>query len=260
MTTTGSSEGAGGVHTLHEDDPWTEIIPGHPKRTDSPEYVAARAKMNDIARQAHASPDGLFFGGPPWQDHHGGSLWLKDDAGWFLVRNAAGVEWSAQFCCDPARVDLLRRNAQRLYAAFPGAVAELGIRALLDTPITDAAGVAAWTDSICNAGVPLPPGLHTGELPAFAGLHHYPEPVAIVAAVKRPDFQLWVTDGEGQPAAVAPMAARGSGDGRVHVLYATPGTVLHRDHAGHTAAGTAHVLGADHDLARQAFAQQQAAH
>src|SRR5690242_18011941 len=133
-------------HTLHEDAPWTENIPGHPKRSDSPEYVKSRAKMNEIAREAHGSPDGLFYGGPPYQDHHGGSLWLKDEHGWFLVRNLAGVEWSGQFLSDPAKVDLLRRNAQRIYALFPEVVAELGIGDLLATPITDAAGVARWTD------------------------------------------------------------------------------------------------------------------
>lgn len=244
------------LHTLHEDDPWTEEIPAHPKRTDSPEYVKSRARMNEIAREAFHSPDGLLFGAPPWQDHHGASLWLKDADGWFLVRGLAGVEWSGQFCCEPSRVDLLRRNAQRLYAGFPGAAEELGIRDLLDTPITDAEGVARWTDSICNAGVPLSPELHTGTLPKYAGLHFYPEPVAILAAVKRDDFNLWVTDSEGAPAAVAPVAPRGSGRGEVTVLYAHPGTALHREHAEHMARGEAHVLGADHDLAKQAFAQQ----
>ena len=32
-----------------------------------------------------------------------------------MVRNLAGIEWSAQFCADPAKVDLLRQNAKRLY-------------------------------------------------------------------------------------------------------------------------------------------------
>ena len=61
---------------------------------------------------------GLIYGQPPFEDHHGGGLWLKDATGWFLVRNMAGMEWSSQFCADPAKVDLLRQNAQRL----PGGV------------------------------------------------------------------------------------------------------------------------------------------
>jgi Family of unknown function (DUF6424) len=52
------------------------------------------------------------------------------------MRNIAGIEWSAQFCADPAEVDVLRQNARRLYARYPEAVAELGIRKLLDTTST----------------------------------------------------------------------------------------------------------------------------
>jgi len=241
-----------GVHTEHEDKPWTIEIENHPPRSDSPEYVKTRALMNRLARTIH----GMFFGAAPWQDHHGGALWVKDDQGWFLVRNLAGIEWSSQFAADPARVDLLRQNAQRIYAGFPGAVAELGIRDLLDTPITDPAGVARWTDSICNASVPLPAELHTGVIPHGGGVHHYPAPIVEIATFKHADFQLWVTDAEGCPAAVAPVAPRGSGDARVHVLYAHPGSALHREHAEHMARGEAHILPLDHDLARQAFAQQ----
>ena len=149
------------VHPEHEDHPWTIQIPDHAKRTESRGYVASRATMNRLAKGA----ENLAYGRAPFQDHHGGGLWLKDDDGWFLVRNLVGIEWSAQFCADPAKVDLLRQNARRLYAAFPDAVEELGIRELLDTPITDAAGISRWTDSICNASLPLPAAFHTGVLP-----------------------------------------------------------------------------------------------
>ena len=244
------------THTEHEDDAWTIDIPDHPKRSDSPEYVESRKHMNQIARDAAASPDGLLYGPAPYQDHHGGGLWVKDGGGWFLVRNLAGVEWSAQFASDPAKIDQLRRNAQRLYAGFPGVAAELGIEDLLAAPITDAAGVARWTDSICNASVPLSPSAHTGVLPKNGGVHHYPAPIVEIEFVKQDDFNLWVTDAEGNPAAVAPVGHRGSGDGRVHVLYATHGSALHAEHKRHREAGTLHVLGADHPLAQQAFAQQ----
>jgi Family of unknown function (DUF6424) len=33
---------------------------------------------------------------PPYENHHGGGLWLKDAQGWFLVRNLVGLEWSSQ--------------------------------------------------------------------------------------------------------------------------------------------------------------------
>jgi hypothetical protein len=168
----------------------------------------------------------------------------------------AGIEWSSQFCADPKRVDQLRINARRLYAAFPDAVDALGIRELLDTPITDAAGVAQWTDSICNASVPLPASLHTGVLPQGGGVHHYPAPIAEIALFKYADFQLWVTDAQGQPAAVGPVSSRGSGDARVRVLYATPNTDLYHEQRQAHAAGRQHILPEDHPLAQQAFARQ----
>jgi Family of unknown function (DUF6424) len=244
------------THTEHEDLGWEIDIPDHPKRSDSPEYIASRKKMNEIAREAHASPDGLLYGGPPFQDHHGGGCWLKDEHGWFVVKNTAGMEWSSQFAADPVKVDQIRRNAQRLYAPFPGVVAELGIGDLLATPITDAAGVAKWTDSICNASVPLSPVAHTGELPKGGGVHHYPTPITDIQFFKFDDFNLWVTDAEGNPAAVLPVGPRGSGDGRVHVVHAEHGSQLHAEHVKHREAGTLHILPADHDLARQAFAGQ----
>jgi hypothetical protein len=241
-----------GEHTEHEDKPWTISIPDHPQRSDSPEYMASRRRMNEIA---HTVTD-FAYGQPPYQDHHGGGLWLKDTDGWFLVRNLAGMEWSSQFCADPARVDALRRNAQRLYAAFPGSAEELGIRDLLDTPITDPAGVARWCDSICNASVPLTAELHTGVLPHGGGVHHYPAPIVEIQVFKRGDFQLWVTDEQGNAAAVAPTGEPGSGDGRVHVLWATPGSDLHIAHLAATVAGHPLVLAEDHPLAMQAFSRQ----
>ena len=196
-------------HTEHEDHGWTRNIPDHPPRTDSADYVRSRTRMNAMAEGI--SP--FFYGPPDYEDHHGGGLWLKDDDGWFIVRNVAGIEWSAQFCADPAKVDQLRINARRLYAAFPDAVADLGIRELLDTPIVDAAGVAAWTDSICNASVPLPANAHRGVLPTAGGIHHYPAPVAEIAFFKYDDFDLWVDDSEGNQIAVVPLAPGGPATG-----------------------------------------------
>ena len=279
-------------HTETETHTWTVNIPDHPTRQDSPEYVAARKKMNDLAAQA----TGLVYGPGPFDDHHGSALWLQDSQGWFLVRNLAGIEWSAQFCASPEKVDLLRQNAKRLYdLVAPQIKQQLDPDGLLDTPIQDAAGVAKWTDSIFNAGLPLHPSFHTGVLtsagqpqtpratgqgqdssapgqaqnppaannpqpvaddPEPAGVHHYPTPVVDIQLFKYDDFQLWVTDDEGNPAAVAPVAARGSGDARVHVLYATPGSQLAEQKQQAESAATPLILGPEHPLAKQAFQNQ----
>jgi hypothetical protein len=308
------------VHSESEDHKWDINVPNHPTRADSPEYVAARTKMNQIA----AGTTGLFYGSPPFQDHHGGALWLKDAQGWFLVRNLGGVEWSAQFCAEPAKIDLLRQNAKRLYDLLaPEIKQELDPDGLLDTPIQDAAGVAKWTDSIFNAGVPLQPSFHTGVLPQGgaqsaqasaqatggsqdaldpapatdgsqgaqastpvtsqppatdpqsapsqpsaaagasapgqepAGVHHYPTPIVDIQLFKYDDFQLWVTDAQGNPAAVAPVAPRGSGNASVHVLYATPGSQLAAQKQAAESTNTPLVLGPDHPLSQQAYTNQQ---
>jgi hypothetical protein len=266
------------VHPESESHPWSINVPNHPTRADSPEYVAARTKMNEIAGQAQ----GMIYGTGPYQDHHGGALWLQDAQGWFLVRNQAGIEWSAQFCAEPSKVDLLRQNAQRLYnLVSPQIKQQLDPGGLLDTPITDAAGVATWTDSIFNAGVPLHPNFHTGVLPGGGtqspaapadpaqstaapadpepgGVHHYPTPIADIQLFKYDDFQLWVTDQEGNPAAVAPVAQRGSGNASVHVLYATPGSQLAQQQHAAESAGAPLILGPDHPLSVQAYQNQQA--
>jgi hypothetical protein len=256
------------VHGESESHPWDINVPNHPARADSPEYVAARNKMNQIA--GHAA--GMIYGQGPYQDHHGGALWLQDSEGWFLVRNQAGIEWSSQFCADPAKIDLLRQNAKRLYdLVSPQIKQQLDPGGLLDTPITDAAGVAKWTDSIFNAGVPLHPTFHTGVLPAGgaqrppapasaqpAGVHHYPTPIADIQLFKYDDFQLWVTDAQGNPAAVAPVDKRGSGNASVHVLYATPGSQLAQQKHEAESTGAALTLGPDHPLSQQAYQNQQA--
>lgn len=203
----------------------------------------------------------------PVQAHHAGSLWVFDSGGWFLLLNVCGVEWSAQWAADAGKVDALRQNAQRLYARFPETLAEMErlgyaeCREILATPITDHAGVARWTDSLFNACVPLSPGMHMGvvsQRQAIGGWHHYPKSIWDSQVTKRDDFALWVTDEEGNPAAVAPVGHPGSGDGRVHVLWAKPGSALHRQREEAHAAGKAHVLGADHPLAQQAFGSQAA--
>jgi hypothetical protein len=265
-------------HTQHEDYPWTMCIDDHPPRVDSPGYIKSRALMNKIARTIKD----FVFGKPPYEDHHGGGLWLKDESGWFLVRNLAGMEWVSQFCADATKVDALRINAKRLYARFPEAAKELKIIDLLDTPITDAADVANWTDSICNASVPLSRSMHIGTLPRsgslrgkITGVHHYPSPVVDIQLFKREDFTLWVTV-DGVRHAVVPVSQPTSGDARVRVLLSEVAS----QHGGAVseAAGLVAstfritdalsqlesyrstegdiVLPADHPIARAAFAKQ----
>jgi hypothetical protein len=269
----------GGLHTEHEDHPWTIQIPDHPQRTDSPTYVVSRKLMNAICSAAEGVMGSFFFGSTrPFQDHHGGGLWVKDDQGWFLLKNLAGMEWSQQFCADPAKVDYLRQIAQRVYAAFPQSLpamkallasdaAHYPIDDILSKPIETQDDVSRWVDSIFNASVPLYAARHTGVLQPDGqaggsapqiegGVHHYPTPITDIQLFKHDDFQLWVADSQGEVAAVTPAGARGSGDARVNVAYATPGTQLHKRWV-RTHLKSQHLtLPADDPMSKQAFAAQ----
>jgi hypothetical protein len=249
------------THTVKAGQPITYYTAGHPKRTDSPYYVKSRKALHQI----FGTLKDWYFGPEPIQDHHGGGLWLYDGEGWFFTRNLVGIEWSGQFCADPAKVDVLRQNAQRLYARFKESFDEfqtLGIdlAELLDTPITDAAGIERWTDSICNASVPLPQPAHTGTVPKGGGVHNYPTPVTDIDFFKRDDFTLWVMDDEGNDAAVVPTHPYGSGNTDLHVIHTTPGSKLHRLHQNAQDKGEGLVLTPDNplhaNLARQAFGKQ----
>lgn len=210
-----------GVHHEHENDPWTIDVVDHAPRTESPEYVASRKLMQKII----ATLDDWVLGKGPYQDHHGGSVWVKDDDGWLFTQLPLGIEWSAQFCADPAKVDKLRVMAGRLVRAFPDtlpAYEDLGYgagRALLGKQITTPEDVARWTDSIFNAAMPVPAAVHTGKLPKGAGYHHYPKPIVDIDHFRRDDFNLFVTDQKGLPAVVVPASADPT-DRRVWLLGA----------------------------------------
>ena len=210
------------THTEKEDSPWVIAVVDHPPRTDSPAFTRSRALMISLV----ATTNDWVLSADAYEDHHGGSVWVKDQQGWLCVQLPLGIEWSAQFCADPAKVDKLRQYAQRVVAAFPDTLpgyVSYGYHdgeSLLTTPITDPAGVAAWTDSVFNASYPLPTGTHTGTLPQAAGYHHYPKPIVDIDHFRFGDFQLFVTDSAGRPAVVVPVSPRGSGDGRVRLLAA----------------------------------------
>ena len=259
-------------HTQREDHPWEIDIPDHAPRKDSPTYAASRALVNKLVSEVKD-----FFLGTdaPRQDHHGGGLWVMDDEGWFTIKNLAGMEWSQQFCADPKKVDKLRQFAARIYKAFPKSVPTMQkmmgsggyeLQRVLDTPITDSAGVAGWCDSIFNASVPLPARRHTGvleptgkanPLPTLeGGVHHYPTPITDIQLFKRDDFQLWVADNEGQLAAVVPSHPPESKQREVTVAYATPGSKLHQELHEAWRKGHELKLPADHPMAKQAFAAQ----
>lgn len=260
-------------HTEKESHPWEIRIPDHPKRTDSPTYLVSRKLMNSLVGEVKD-----FYLGTerPYQDHHGGGLWVKDDDGWLFIKNLAGLEWSQQFCADPKKIDTLRQFARRIYKAFPQSIPALQklvgkqhypLQQMLDEKVTTQEQVARWVDSIFNASVPLSARRHTGVLepnghkPAKSqnvegGVHHYPTPITDIQLFKHDDFQLWVMDDEGKLAAVTPAHPRGSGRSEVNVAYATPGTQLHQRLIEKHREGKHLQLGGNHSLAKQAFARQ----
>jgi hypothetical protein len=219
--------GDAGNHPRHEDFPWTIAVVDHPERDETPGYRRSRALM----RRLVATLDDWTYAPGPYQDHHGGGLWVQDAEGWLCLQTSLGIEWSAQFCADPTKVDHARRQVVRVFAAFPGTVEgyeTLGYHdgaRLLGAVITTAAQVSEWTDSIFNASVPLPVGAHTGVLPRNAGYHHYPKPIVDIDHFRYDDFQLFVKDPDGLPAVVVPVSPRGAGDGRVRLLAANPSSV-----------------------------------
>jgi hypothetical protein len=249
-----------GTHIESEDHPWSIYISDHPRRTESPWFAAAKRTAHKIL--ADLDPDGFPYGSGPWEMHHGGSLWVRSASGWQMYLARAGIEWSTQFCADPAKVDRLRRDALTLVSAFPSTLptlADLGYdeaEQILNEEITDADKVARYTDSLFNSCVPLTKRDHQGILPTAAGEHHYPWPVKSADFFRRDDFQLWVALSDGTHGAVTPLAPPGSGDGRVRLVYARHGTPQGDAVATAQRQHKAVILPPQHPLARQAYAKQ----
>lgn len=251
--------------TESESHPWRIRLVDHPPRFESPFFRAAKTTAHKILREM--SDEDLPYGPRPtgsehWEMHHGGSLWVKGADGWRMYRARVGIEWSMQFCAEPAKVDRLRREAAELVAAFPltlSALRDLGYEEaedLLRTPIEDADGVEAWTDCLFNACVPMSRGNHQGILPKVPGEHHYPWPVKGADFIRFDDFQLWVTLPDGTHGAVAPVDRRGSGDGHVRLAYVPEGSLAAGTMAQAQDLGLMAVLPPNSSAALQAFAQQ----
>jgi uncharacterized protein DUF6424 len=191
------------------------------------------------------------------------------------IMNLAGIEWSGQFCADPAKVDLLRQNAKALVDHFPETIPklkDLGYDAekVLNTPITNAEGIAHYVDSLYNACVPLPQPVHTGAINATndrsAGKHTYPTPNDDTVFFCRSDFHPFVYDEKTKTTVnVVPVAPRFSGDGRLRVIgvqhspeLAHPSlNKLAKKHAAAEKSGKAVVLAPDDPIAQKAFRDQQ---
>ncbi|HEU5002497.1 MAG TPA: DUF6424 family protein [Actinomycetota bacterium] len=254
-----SSTDVSQVHSMKVGEVATVNVDGHPERTDSPEFLHAKAAAHKIITTL---PD-LFQGPGDYQMHHGGSLWLHDGKGWLLVLNEAGIEWSSQFCADPAKIEVLRQNAERIYAGFPESEKQLSAlgypgTGLLHTPITDATGVAKWTDSIFNSCVPLNQHFHIGFAKSGTiGEHNDPKPITDIQHFKVDSFQLLVMDpATGAHAAVVPVGPPGSGQSEVQVVHTSEKHPLAGELAKAQTADRRLILPADHPIAKAAFVNQ----
>jgi len=211
-----------GTHPRHESFPWTIAVVDHAPRKETKEYIASRKLMHKIIDQV----DDWVLGPGPYEDHHGGSIWANDGDGWLFMQLPLGIEWSAQFCADPAKIDKLRVMAARILKAFPDTIPAyeaLGYKAgksLLEKPITTARQVSRWTDSIFNASMPVPRSVHTGVHPKGHGYHHYPKPIIDIDHFRRDNFTLFVDDEDGYPVVIVPASNKANPDGRL--LAANP--------------------------------------
>ena len=86
-------------------------------------------------------------------------------------------------------------------------------------------------------------------------MHNYPTPVTDIDRFRYDDFTLWVTDDEGEPAAVVPTNRRGEPGRDVEVVHATAGTKLHAKLVAARKKGKTLVAKETHALAKKAFAR-----
>jgi hypothetical protein len=138
---------------------------------------------------------------------------IDDTSGvWRIFKNSHVIHEGAETALDPAKVDMLRQNAQILLERFPAtipALEKLGVRvkALLNKRIDSYDDVEAWANSIFNIG------------PVTTKV---PEHVADTQALAYDDLKVRVRTKQGGVAYVVPVEPRGSKN-LATVDFTTPG-------------------------------------
>lgn len=159
-----------------------------------PPYQEVEANARDTAQAIQ-----LRIGEQP--DHgyyYGGSCWVWDPRDpapggtWRLFLNRYPVDPAAIPHLDPAKVDLVRQQAESLVDAFLGTEVELkkiGCEHvdLIHAPIKNENDVACWAYSIWNACVPRP----------GAQAEQYPLLILGTSALAPDNFQVIQPDDEG---------------------------------------------------------------
>jgi len=208
----------------------------HPKRTDSPEYLASRRHLMTTQRGGClicggvpdlSHPELTAVGSPKgMQDHHGGGIVVKDV---LVALNLFPIEWSQGWGSSPAVVSRLVSNLNILM----GLLGEEPYSA----SISDVAGVMSYADSTFNANIrfcaPHHVGLQTQHTPdanghEACGIHEIPGPIFWgQLTCDWANFDMW--GGTQGNVAVAPhVGPQGPVAGQVVVLHAGPNAGVSR--------------------------------
>jgi len=85
--------------TEREDHPWEIQLVKHQERTESPQFRAAKDTANKILKELGTTE--RPYGPGPYEMHHGGSLWVKTDAGWRMVKRMGSSSGVVDEPCSP---------------------------------------------------------------------------------------------------------------------------------------------------------------
>lgn len=160
-------------------------VADHPKRTDSPAYLAARRMLMNTRRGGCVVCGGVPDMSHPemtavadahgLEDHHGGGIYVKDV---LVAFNLFPMEWSQGWGADPVLVQELVSNLNVILEA-------LGEEPY-STPITDVTSLMSYVDSKYNANVKLCRPHHIGTQGTHSpdanghegvGIHEIPAPI-----------------------------------------------------------------------------------